>query len=168
MHTPTLKFVLLNVFLHVYSWMAGILKFSKVAGFVVLLVYFLCINTNWQHIFPLICLHLFNFTGISVFSLHLMSFIAFYAVFDAVLFSLKTLAIYLASYNLLITIGTDSCCLIIFGAIVISAIIKSTISSSYWPSTALIHKMPIKANKWSMLITFMLQEWWTLLHSELF
>lgn len=66
----------------------------------------------------------------------------------------------LSNYNsnngLLVSFSTDTSSLIILCTIIISTIIKSAISFSYWSTTTLIHKMPIETRIWSMLCTFML------------
>lgn len=66
----------------------------------------------------------------------------------------------------LIALRTDSSCLIIFGAIIISAVVKCAIAFTHGPPTTLILKMPIKANERAMLIAFVLQERLALLHAE--
>jgi len=66
----------------------------------------------------------------------------------------------------LIAFGTDSSSLIIFGAIIISTVIKCSITFTYRPPTTLILKMPIEANEGAMLVAFVLQERLALLHAE--
>lgn len=70
--------------------------------------------------------------------------------------------------NLLIAIWTHSCCIIIFRAINIWTIIKSSITFSYRSSSPLVEKMPMKASKWSMVWTFVLKEVLALLSTKLF
>lgn len=67
---------------------------------------------------------------------------------------------------LLIALGTDSSCLIVFGAIIISTVIKCSIAFADRPPTTLVLKMPIEANEGAMLVAFVLQERLALLHAE--
>lgn len=67
----------------------------------------------------------------------------------------------------LVAILTNPWSLIIFGTIIISAVIERSISFSNRSSSSLIIKMPMKTCKRPMLCTFMLQEWWTLFNSKL-
>lgn len=58
-------------------------------------------------------------------------------------------------------------CLIIFSAVLISAVIQLAIFKDNWFSPPLILKMPVKASVWAVLCTFMLKEKWALFDSEL-
>lgn len=71
-------------------------------------------------------------------------------------------------FHLLISIGANARRLVIFGAIIIGAIIKCSISFANGPSTTLVHKMPIEANKWPVLIAFMLQKTSALFDTKFF
>lgn len=68
---------------------------------------------------------------------------------------------------LLISIRTNSCCLVVFCAIDIRAVVKSPVSSSYGSSSPLVEKMPMKARKGSVLRTLVLEEQRALLCPEL-
>lgn len=70
--------------------------------------------------------------------------------------------------HLLVSIGANARRLIIFGAIIVGTIVKCTISFANWPSATLIHKMPIETNKWSVLITFVLQKTGALFNTKFF
>lgn len=67
----------------------------------------------------------------------------------------------------LISVWTNPCGLIVLGAIVVRAVIKSSIPLSDRPPSPLVHKMPIEAGEWSMLGTFSLYKQWALLYSKL-
>lgn len=70
--------------------------------------------------------------------------------------------------HLLVSIRAFSFRFIIFCAIIICRIIKCSITSPYWTSSSLIIKMPIKTDKWLMLVAFMLQKRKTLIDTKFF
>lgn len=72
----------------------------------------------------------------------------------------------LTGYSL-IAFGTDTRGLVVFGAIIIRAIVESTVAFPHGPPTPLVLKMPIETDKWSVLITLVLQERRALLHAKL-
>lgn len=69
--------------------------------------------------------------------------------------------------DLLISIGADACGLVVFRAVHVGAVVKSSVSSSYGTSSPLVEKMPIKARKGSVLRTLVLKEQRALLCPEL-
>lgn len=70
--------------------------------------------------------------------------------------------------HLLVSIWAYSGSFVVLGAVVIGTVVKWTIPSTHWPTASLIHKVPIEAHEWSMLIAFVLQKRWALFHSEFF
>ena len=70
--------------------------------------------------------------------------------------------------DLLIVIWTNSSCFIIYRTVDIWIIIKGTITSLHGPSPSLVHKVPVKACEWPMLVTFVLEKGFTLLNSKFF
>lgn len=71
-------------------------------------------------------------------------------------------------HHSLVSIWTNARSLIVFGAIIIGAVIKCAVSTSHWPSTSLVHEMPMKTGEWTMLCAFVLQEERALLDAKLF
>ena len=69
--------------------------------------------------------------------------------------------------DLLISIRTNACCLVVFRAINVRAVVKGPVSSSYGSSSPLVEKMPVKARKGSVLRTLVLEEQRALLCPEL-
>lgn len=67
----------------------------------------------------------------------------------------------------LISIGADACCLVILRTIDVRTITECPIPFSHRPSSSLIHKMPVKTCKRSVLSTLVLQEQSTLLRPKL-
>lgn len=68
----------------------------------------------------------------------------------------------------LISVRADSCCLIVLRAVHVWRIIKRLgFRVSDWPSSTLVHEVPMEARKWLVLCTFVLQKLWTLLNPEL-
>lgn len=67
---------------------------------------------------------------------------------------------------LLVSFRTYSCSFIKFCTIIISTIIKRSVSFSYWSSTTLVHKMPVETSKRSVLCAFVLLKQWTLLNTK--
>lgn len=74
---------------------------------------------------------------------------------------------YLKNEDLLVSIWTDACGLVVFRAVHVGAVVKSPVSSSYGSSSPLVEKMPIKARKGSVLRTLVLEEQRALLCPEL-
>lgn len=72
----------------------------------------------------------------------------------------------LTGYSL-IAFGTDARGLVVFGAIIIRAVVEGTVALPHGPPTPLVLKMPIETDKWSVLITLVLQERRALLHAKL-
>lgn len=70
--------------------------------------------------------------------------------------------------HLLVTIWANTSRLVIFSAIIVGAVIECSISSSDRSPSSLVHKMPIEANKGSMLVTFVLQKVWALFNPKFF
>lgn len=69
--------------------------------------------------------------------------------------------------DLLISIWTNSCGLVVFGAVHVGAVIESPVSPSDGTPSPLVEKMPVKARKGSVLRTLVLEEQRALLSSEL-
>lgn len=69
-------------------------------------------------------------------------------------------------YDLLVTIGTYSSCFIVHSTVNVWAIAEGSISPLYRPPPPLIHKMPVKACKRSMLVAFVLKEGFALFHTK--
>lgn len=68
---------------------------------------------------------------------------------------------------LLVSIRTFAFRLIIFCTIIVSRIVKGSISSTNWSPSSLVVEMPIEAYERFVLITFMLQKRSALLDSKL-
>lgn len=69
--------------------------------------------------------------------------------------------------DLLISIWANACSLVVFRAVHVRAVVKSSVSSSYGSPSSLIEKMPVKASKGSVLRTLVLEEQRALLCPEL-
>lgn len=69
--------------------------------------------------------------------------------------------------DLLVSIWADACGLVVFRAVHVGTVVKSSVSSPNGPSSALVQKMPIKARKGSVLSTLVLEEQRALLCPEL-
>lgn len=69
--------------------------------------------------------------------------------------------------DLLISIWANACGLVVFRAVHVGAVVKSSVSSPYGSSPPLVEKMPIKARKGSVLRTLVLEEQRALLCPEL-
>lgn len=69
--------------------------------------------------------------------------------------------------HLLVAVRTDSCCLIVFGAVVVGAVIERAVSLADRSPASLVHKVPVEAHERPMLVAFVLQERWTLVYAEL-
>lgn len=67
-----------------------------------------------------------------------------------------------------VTIGAYSSGFIIHSTIYIRAVVERPITPLNRSSSTLVHKMPVEASKWPVLITFVLKESLTLFHSEFF
>lgn len=70
--------------------------------------------------------------------------------------------------NLLVAIWTDSRCFVIFDTIIVGTVVKCSVPFANWPTTTLIHKMPIETDERSVLVAFVLQKRLTLFDAELF
>lgn len=109
-----------------------------------------------------VCLQLYTYcyTGARTFvcvCMHVCVFVC-ETFFSSLLIWVQRKGNYLLDAHSLVTIRTNASSFIIFCTIIISTVIKCSISFSNWTSTTLIHKMPIEANEWSVLITFVLQK----------
>ena len=69
---------------------------------------------------------------------------------------------------LLVSIGTDTICLVIFRTVNIRTVIKCPVSFPNGSTPSLIHEMPVETSEGSVLRTFVLQKKCALLCSKLF
>ena len=60
--------------------------------------------------------------------------------------------------GLLVSVGANARCFVVFRTIHICTVIECAIPSSDGPTTSLILKMPMKTRERSMLLTLVLQE----------
>ena len=70
--------------------------------------------------------------------------------------------------DLLVSLGTNSRRLVVFGAVDISTVMKGAILSSNRSTSPLILKMPMKTGERAMLLTLVLQKQRTLVHAKFF
>lgn len=69
--------------------------------------------------------------------------------------------------DLLVSIRTEACGLVVFGAVDVGAIVESSVSSSDGSPPTLVEKMPVEARKGSVLRALVLEEQRALLCPEL-
>lgn len=69
--------------------------------------------------------------------------------------------------DLLVSIWTDACGLVVFRAVHVRAVVKGTVPPSYGSPSSLVEKMPVKASKGSVLRALVLEEQRALLCPEL-
>lgn len=74
----------------------------------------------------------------------------------------------LLNLHLLIAIGTDARCLVVFGAVVVGTVVEGAVPLTDRSPAPLIHEMPIEAHKRPMLIAFVLQKRRALFDAEFF
>ena len=67
----------------------------------------------------------------------------------------------------LVSVGTDSCVLIVQCAVDVRTVVEGSVSSFDRPSTPLVHEVPVETGERPVLVALVLQECLTLLHSEL-
>lgn len=60
--------------------------------------------------------------------------------------------------DLLVSIGADSCGLVVFSAVDVGAVVKCPVSTPDGSPSSLVEKMPMKARKGSVLCTLVLEE----------
>lgn len=71
-------------------------------------------------------------------------------------------------YNLLISFGTKARSFVKFSTVIISTVIKRSISFPNRTTASLVHKMPMKTSIRPMLSAFVLQKQWALVNSKFF
>lgn len=66
----------------------------------------------------------------------------------------------------LVSIGTNAGCFVVFGAVVVGAVIEGPVAFSDGTSPALVHKMPVEAGEGPVLGAFALYKEGALFHAE--